>query len=155
MTRRSTDEDLSAEDRSLLKVLEDYGWYVIKVGAGTSKPAFAYSLGLYETFGHPEIVMFGLDLDTMHELINDCGERIRGGGCFKNEDIDTHLLENYRCAFRAIQPSIHQDLFAFTRWYYRGWVFPALQLVWPDMSDRFPWDAGFDERYRSDQPLLD
>jgi hypothetical protein len=31
---------------------------------------------------------------------------------------------------------------------------PANQLVWPDMEGRFPWQDGFDERYRDQQVLL-
>jgi hypothetical protein len=42
-------------------------------------PRFAHSMGLYENFHHPEIVVFGLNLDLMHRLINFAGERIREG----------------------------------------------------------------------------
>jgi len=37
---------------------------VIKVGADDAEPAFAYSLELYEMFQHPELILFGLDLDS-------------------------------------------------------------------------------------------
>jgi hypothetical protein len=99
MARRSTDEGLCDSDGSLLKKLEEYGWYVIKVGADDSEPAFAYTLGLYENFGHPEIIIFGLDFDTMHQLLNDAGERIRQGGRFEDGQEDDGLLENYRWHF--------------------------------------------------------
>jgi Domain of unknown function (DUF4262) len=41
-------------------------------------------LGLHENFGHPEMIIFGLDFDTMHQLINAAGERIRQGERFEN-----------------------------------------------------------------------
>ncbi len=62
MVRHSTDKDLSERDAKLLQTLEQWGWFVIKVGAGESEPAFAYSIGFYENFKHPEIILFGLDL---------------------------------------------------------------------------------------------
>jgi hypothetical protein len=39
--------------------------------------------------------------------------------------------------------------------YYQGADFPALQLLWPDKDNRFPWEEGFDEEYVRHQPLLD
>jgi len=77
MTRHSTDTGLTERDVDLLKTLEKWGWFVTKVGAGDSESAFAYSMGLYENFHHPEIVLFGLDLEVMHRLINNAGSRIR------------------------------------------------------------------------------
>ena len=70
MPRRSGDTHIDGRDRDLLLRLEQHGWFVMKVGAGDGEPAFAYSLGLFENFNHPEIILFGLDLDTMHTLIN-------------------------------------------------------------------------------------
>jgi hypothetical protein len=63
MTRHSTDTGLTERDVDLLKTLEKWGWFVTKVGAGNGESAFAYSMGLYENFHHPEIVLFGLDLE--------------------------------------------------------------------------------------------
>jgi hypothetical protein len=62
MTRHSTDVGPDEKDVKLLETLEKWGWFVTKVGAGDGEPAFAYSMGLYENFHHPEIVLFGLDL---------------------------------------------------------------------------------------------
>jgi hypothetical protein len=31
-------------------------------------PGFAYSFGLYEEFGHPEIIIFGLAAESMHHV---------------------------------------------------------------------------------------
>ena len=45
MARRSTDTDLNAGDKELLTTLEEWGWYVLKVGAEETTPQFAYSIG--------------------------------------------------------------------------------------------------------------
>lgn len=37
-------------------------------------------------------------------------------------------------------------------WYYDGADFPALQLVYPDLKNRFPSDEGFDQYFA--QPLM-
>ena len=154
MVRRSNDDGLDERDRTLLEKLEEWGWFVIKVGAGRSEPAFAYSMGLYQTFGHPELIVFGLDFDTMHQLINDVGARIQRGECIRDGQVDENLLDGYRCVFRSVNKRHYDQFLCYAGWYYRGWEFPALQLIWPDMSGKLPWECGFDERYAADQPML-
>src|SRR5690606_25423792 len=34
-------------------------------------------------------------------------------------------------------------------------VFDALQLIWTDCNDKFPWEENFEEKYLYKQPLLD
>ena len=64
------------------------------------------------------------------------------------------ILEGYDCAFRAVAKKQYKEYLGFARWYYKGNDFPVLQCVWPDKQHRFPWDDGFEERFRSRQPLL-
>jgi len=61
MVRLSTDDDLTDFDKKVLPTLEEWGWYVISVA---DKPVFSYSVGLFEHFKHPEIIVFGLDSST-------------------------------------------------------------------------------------------
>jgi hypothetical protein len=150
MTRHSTDVGLDEKDVKLLETLEKWGWFVTKVGAGDSEPAFAYSMGLYENFHHPEIVLFGLSLEVMHRLINDAGSRIREGLKYEEGQKYDDLLQSYPCAFRQVNPTRYDGLLNFAIWYYEGLHFPVLQLVWPDKAGLFPWDDGFDERFRND-----
>ena len=152
--RHSTDPELSDHDRELLRRLESHGWYVIKVGAGDGEPCFAYSLGLYAKFQHPELVMFGLSLDTMHQIINDAGEQIRKGNRYADGGQTDDLLDGFPCAFRAVRPEEYGTHLTYTQWFYRGSDFPTLQIIWPDGNSRFPWDSDFDERYRADQSKL-
>ena len=99
MPRRSGDADIDERDRNLLLRLERHEWFVMKVGAGDGEPAFAYSLGLFENFNHPEISLFGLDLDTMHTLINDVGELVRSGQRFDAGDTSDRLLDGFTVGF--------------------------------------------------------
>lgn len=154
MSRQSSDEGLTESDRYLLQTLERHGWYVIKVGAGAEAAAFAYSLGLFKTFGQPEVILFGLDLDTMHTLINDVGEAVRKGRRFAAGDSCDELLDGYTCTFRSVSPAHLRDNMTYTQWFYGHDEFPAVQLVWPDRNGKFPWDDGFDDRYRAAQPDL-
>jgi hypothetical protein len=39
--------------------------------------------------------------------------------------------------------------------YYQLDQIPAMQLIWTDRQNRFPWDIGFEEEFLYKQPLLD
>jgi hypothetical protein len=155
MVRHSTDADLSERDAKLLKALEQWGWFVTKVSASDSHPAFAYSMGLYETFNHPEIILCGLDLEVMHRLINDAAKRIRQGQRYYENCRYDDLIVGYPCEFRKVNPSRYDGLLNYAIWYYRGAVFPVLQLIWPDPAGLFPWEGGSDDFSRKNQPILE
>jgi hypothetical protein len=155
MVRRSTDSDLNEKDAKLLETLQQWGWFVTKVGAADPEPAFAYSMGLYENFKHPEIIIFGLELGMMHELINGAGKRIRQGRGYKERHRYNDLLKGYQCEFRKVNPIRYDGLLNYAIWYYNGSRFPVLQLVWPDQTGLFPWEDGFDEHFRKKQLRLE
>jgi len=90
----------------------------------------------------------------MHQLINDAGEQIRKGQQYGDGQQHGDLLDGYPCAFRLVSREKYDFHLTYAQWFYKGSDFPALQMVWPDMDSRFPWEADFDERYRRDQPAL-
>jgi hypothetical protein len=61
-------------DRKLLADVQEYGWHIIGVEQDEEGPAFAYSIGLYHTFQHPEAILFGLDVKVMQQIINGIGD---------------------------------------------------------------------------------
>jgi len=75
----------------------EYGWHVVMVSGDEEGPGFAYSVGLKETFGHPEIIMFGLRSDLMHTLINDLGEMLRQGQTLAVGEPVHGLVRNAHC----------------------------------------------------------
>ena len=81
-------------DAKIIRVAADiqkHGWHVIKVLGDEKSPAFAYSIGLFETFGHSEILMFGFEPGLMHEIINNVGHDIRSGKRFVPNQQDNDI----------------------------------------------------------------
>jgi hypothetical protein len=131
-----------------------YGWHVIEVAEDDEGPGFAFTIGLYRRFQHPELIVFGLALDTMHLMLNAAGEAVRAGRTYAAGQNYEDVLEGYACTFRPV-PSRHYEAFlGYARWYYEGDDFPTLQLVWPDREHRYPWAAPTDAWIRDAQPVL-
>ena len=68
-------------DQKFLSQIESYGWNVTNVfrREGQTGPDWSYSTGLFHAFQHPEIVIFGLELDNMQKIVNNIGLKIKDG----------------------------------------------------------------------------
>jgi hypothetical protein len=141
-------------DRKLLADVERHGWHVIVVEEDEEGPAFAYSIGLHYTFGHPEVILFGLPVRVMHQIINGVGEQVRASKRLGHLDESGDVLDGFNVCFRTVEQRHYREYLGYAGWFYRGDDFPALQCVWPDSRHRYPWhpEAGSDFLRR--QPVL-
>lgn len=135
--------------------IEKYGLQVVGISATDYLPSFSYSVGLYESYQHPEIICFGLPTDLAHLIINDVADLIKNGEKIKSYNHYENLFKNSRAEFLPVDFRNIEDYFGAALNYYQHNNFSTLQLVWTDRNDKFPWEDGFEERFIHDQPLLD
>jgi hypothetical protein len=135
------------------EAIDACGWAVVRIDAEAQEPAYAYSVGLHSTFAHPEVIVFGLDLDVLHRIVNTIGEAVKTGERFEVGDADDRVLEGYRCAFREVAAAAESAYMGILI-SYCGHEVPALQCIWPDREGRFPWQVGVDAEFRERQPML-
>jgi hypothetical protein len=154
MNDETCDHDLSAARQKIVHDVNVHGWHVMQVLPEQTQPGWSYSIGLFKTFRHPEVVVFGLPLDTMHQIINMVGGAVKSGRQFADGVVADDLLKQYACTLRAVQTIWHPQLLGFATWFYGSGDFPALQLFWPDKECLFPWQQGFNVALRGSQPLL-
>jgi hypothetical protein len=103
-------------------------------------PGWAYTIGLH-TFGLPElIVVGGLSIPDQHDLLNDVAMRMRKGEVMEPGTCDDTILVGYRAAFIEVADTTTEE-FAIGNKLQSD--FRALQIVWPDHDDRFPWEPGY------------
>ena len=138
----------------IINNIEKYDCHVVMV-IGDHLPGFAYSIGLYEKFGHPEIICFGLDLNMMASLINEVRNWIRENGSIEPYSSYPDYLENADVKFIPVDEVFYNDYLNFGINYYNENNFPVMQMVWPDKENKFPWEEGFHEPWKFQQPLLD
>jgi hypothetical protein len=90
MTKADVDARVSSDIASL-------GWHVIGVLGDEQGPPFAYSIGLFKTFSHPEVIILGLQPKVAMPLVNDLGRAVRGGAIFRHGSVTDELLKGYSC----------------------------------------------------------
>lgn len=134
--------------------IERHGWHVVIVPPEADAPGWAHSIGLWERFGHPELIVFGSEPRQLAALVNALGERVRAGRRFAAGDCDPGMLQELPFAFREVAARWTQVFLGNAAWHYRDERFPALQGFWPDRAGRFPWDADCAADVASEQPQL-
>ncbi|MEJ5092843.1 DUF4262 domain-containing protein [Sphingobacterium faecium] len=135
--------------------IDKFGLQIITVSASNYLTSFTYSIGLTETYHHPEIICFALPIDLAQEIINDVADLIKNGEVYTCSKIYSNIFNESKAMFIVVDKRNIADYFGAGINYYKDKKFDALQLVWTDQNDRFPWEDNFEEKYVYMQPLLD
>ena len=81
------------DDEKLVADVKEYGWHVVKIVEKDETPGWAFSVGLYKNFNHPEIVVFGLNDEVAHFLINAIGGEVRAGKRFATDGLYSDFID--------------------------------------------------------------
>jgi len=154
MVRSLADDNLDDSDRKLLSDIDRVGWHVVMIPEEDGTPGWSFSVGLFKTFNHPEVVVFGLPLELSGEVINGIGADIQKGKVFESGQEYPEILEGVLCTFRPVVQRWYRPFLGYAGWYYRGPKFPVLQCIWPDKQQHYPWHPKFKKAWLGAQPLL-
>ena len=145
-------------DRRTIDSVLEHGWQVILVAAdadcsdpthhdhsdddhGAPGPVFAYTVGLGHRFGHPELLMSGLDHGVMHRALNDVVRRIMNGRRLAAGDALEDVLAGVPVAFEQVAEGALRETVTWSGWFHRRKP-EALAVVWPDTNGVFAWQPG-------------
>jgi hypothetical protein len=151
---RTNDFEIMGSETFSLHIRQ-YGWTVVLIEAGAYLPSFGYTIGLQETFGHPEIIAFGLSVKNLHGILNTAGELVREGEIIAAYKLYSEFFTAGKVVFLPVDRRNTADYFGYAIEYYGTHEIPALQLIWPDRNQRFPWEKDFEGEFVFRQPLLD
>lgn len=132
-----------------------FGLQVIMVNSSDYSPSFSYSIGLFDTYKQPEIICFGLPDTIAHEIINDVAALIKQGETIKTYSDYSGIFKDSRAIFLPVDERNIPDYLGAAINYYGETTFPAVQLIWTDRNNKFPWEENFEEKFLHIQPLLD
>jgi len=148
---------IAATDEGEQKLLDDiqkYGWHCLNVLADDGHEPFSYTIGLFHTYGYPELLIYGLPRDVAHSVLTIAADAVAGGKPLDVLEPTDELIEDYRCVFVPVPLAEYPEHFGFARWYYEGDTFPVQQVVWPSKVGLFPWHPEASLAFREKQPVL-
>ena len=148
----------TADDAHDIKVLSDvkeYGFHIVWIKSEGLQPDYGFTIGLEYSYEHPEIILMGLPIGAGKNIINKLGAEIKKGQKFIDSD-DYIKISSQKFMVKKMDPSNYGEYIGYFMWFYRSLKTPpaVMQLFWPDESDKFPWDDGFNEKFLNSQPLL-
>lgn len=122
-------------------------------GDGTC-PDWAFSIGLYENFEQPEVLVFGLAPHLMRAVIADAAALARNEEAITADDQPRAFRHRLTCRPRALHKKWYEAALGWGSWYYGTDDFPVVQLIWADGEGDFPFDENFHPDRYHEQPLL-
>jgi Domain of unknown function (DUF4262) len=131
----------------LARMVKTHGWAIRHVlGSSTAAP-FSYTVGLTAR-GWNELVITGLPADVADVFIRNAVDEQASSGPFRAGGRTAALTESGWVVMLGVED--RSGLTAAARLI---GDFEALQLVWPDSANRFPWERGYRNPPEA-QPLL-
>ena len=138
------------------KDVEQYGWHFVAVPGEDSAPGFVFTIGLWRTYEHPEIILFAPSQDPkgMAGRLAAVARRVAGGERFEINKSYDGLFGRFSGEFRRVDHHWYVDYLGTAAAYYESFEFPSIQLFWPDSEGRFPWSGEFPQELLRYQPAL-
>jgi hypothetical protein len=130
--------------------IEGFGWQAMLISGDTSN-RFAYSIGIHDMFGFPELIVVGLPQDVAHRAMNYALQEMQKG-IDLTEGRHREIVGEVEVKFQPVDPKWKEHVMCRADWFYCGDTFPALQMIYPDIENRFQGEEGFNEYFL--QPIL-
>ncbi len=140
--------------KKLVDNIENFGLQVMHVLADESEPRFSYSIGLFQSYKHPEIIIIGLKQELSHILINNMAEEIKNGQIYLPLNYYPDILDDFECYFVRVNTSNYDEYVGQAQQYYRGDDFPLIQCIYPTIKGIFPWEEDWPQNIKDLQPIL-
>ena len=141
-------------DNIVVSNINEFGWHAVNVMEDDGQPPWTYTIGLYDTWNHPELIVIGRSRVTAHHMLESITADLDLDHRPNLEAPHNKLLPGSICHFIEVYPRYYPDYVGFARRYYRKRTFPLYQIVWPNDDGHYPWDEAAPHGFKEWQPLL-
>ena len=115
---------------------------------------FSYSIGLWHTHSHPEVIIFGLERELCGQILNGISKDVKAGKSFEAGLSSMDCLQDFRSYFETFPKEQYRDHLGWATWFYGGDDFPAVQMLWPTKSGVYPWEDRASQEFKKIQPVF-
>jgi hypothetical protein len=115
-----------------------------------------YTQGFMKTVGHSEFIIFGQDSKTMYYLLKKTYSYIASGNKVLIDGCPQDVINEYKIAYLPVHASWHEVYLGWSMGYCRinKQKLTAVQLYWPDLNDKFPFEVNCAAQVIALQPNL-
>lgn len=141
-------------EQKLLGEVKEFGWRSTHVRGGENRHSFAYSTGFWKTFGKPEVIFFDLPVELAHDVLGQIYRLFEQGESLHTEKPVSGIISDEEVFFLTVSEVFVSEYLLSSKWFYKGSVFPCIQMIWSDGSGKFPWEPDFDPQLAELQPEI-
>ena len=93
-------------EEEIAEGVRKHGWFALAIN--DHAPPFLYSIGLMQTFDHPEFVIFGLESAASYPILAAMIDDIRHGASYGEPGSYSGILaDGHQIGIRRVDPSQH------------------------------------------------
>jgi hypothetical protein len=87
-------------------------------------------------------------------VVNEYNRRVRSGEVIRPGQRYGGFIEGFEVATEEVDEAFFEEYLGYNLWLYQGPKFKVVQLVYPNASGVWSWEAQASEWFRSWQPVL-
>ena len=140
-------------EKKVIADVERFGWHCVNVFAEGNAPPWSFSVGFYDSWRKPELIIVGLKREVAHGILHIAATAVSSGGELDYSRPTDQLTEGYSCCFVEVPKHRYYEHVGIARWFYGGNGFPLYQVVWPS-KEGLPWHAEAARSFREWQTVL-
>lgn len=137
----------------MLSDVQKFGWHCLNIVEESGQPTWTFSIGFYETWQFPELIVIGLKVEVAHSTLTYLARQLAEGRRIDLASSHDELFNN-SCCFIEVPKQHYREYMGTARWFYGGSDFPLYQLVWPSRDGYFPWNELASDYLKHLQPVL-
>ena len=124
----ATELSIKEVDQKVKADIQCYGWSIL--ASDYQGIIYAHTVGLENSFDHPEIETLGLSEELATIFLNELAEWVKGGVRLEAGTTISEFVEGYE--FILVTNPAEPNGAPSTN--------GRLRLIWPDANQRYPWD---------------
>ena len=136
-------------EKILEKAVSDiaqYGWSFMYVDADQVRgmESFSYTIGFEKSYGHPEIIIFGLPAEPAHRILSATAAAIKEGETMPlHEPVENIIGGDLKVKFKPLDHAAYDDCLSVAIAAYGTKDFRTQIMLWPDKEGKYPIDTGY------------
>src|ERR1700730_18948710 len=100
-------------ERIVLSNINEYGWHAVNVIEDDNHPPWSFTIGLFETWDHPELIIIGRSRATSYEMLNTLVNEIETHSPLDLKEPDGYMIVGMRCHFLKVSQRYYSDYVGF------------------------------------------
>jgi Domain of unknown function (DUF4262) len=142
-------------EKIVLANIAEFGWHAVNVIEDDGHPPWTFTIGFYETWEFPEMIIIGRSRATAQHILNTIAIGLDDNHRPDLNTTTTDLIPGAKCFFLEVSSHHYQDYVGFGRLSAPAAnPSPLHQIVWPNTDRVFPWNPDVPDSFIEWQPIL-